>query len=76
MTKYYARRFGEAIATARAETIHDAADILVRKIYGRKAVAIRETGDRGKSGYFQGYVYDEVLRGQNSVGSRFHVTDL
>lgn len=54
-------------------TVETRANTIARKRYGSRAVAIRVTGTRGLSGYFQAYI---PMRGggQNSIGEQFHIS--
>ena len=57
----------------RATSPEHAAQIAVRRLYGRAVVAHRVSGTRGLSGVFQGYVSARG-GGETSRGSNIHVT--
>ena len=76
MKTYIISRKLETITTVRATDYEDAANKAARKLYGRKAVANRTTGNTQMSGYFQAYEpMPRGQRGQNSVGDPFHVSE-
>jgi hypothetical protein len=56
----------------RAASYEHAATIAARRMHGRRAVAIRTTGDAGKSGFFQAYLPLKT-GGLVSTGDPFHV---
>lgn len=56
-------------------TVETRANTIARQRHGARAVAIRVTGTCGLSGYFQAYLpMPRGQRGQNSIGSQFHVS--
>jgi len=56
-------------------TVETRANTYARKHYGSRATAIRVTGTRGLSGYFQAYLpMPRGQRGLNSVGNQFHIS--
>ncbi len=67
----------EQLFEIRAANYEQAAHAAARKLYGRKATAMRTTGTAGMSGYYQAYVpMPKGQGGSNSVGEPFHVMDL
>lgn len=55
-----------------ADRIEEAAELAVRRLYGRSVVAHRVTGDPGKSGVWQGY--ERIAGGGlTSKGAQLHI---
>ncbi|MDQ3539473.1 MAG: hypothetical protein M3440_02195 [Chloroflexota bacterium] len=71
---YTASRHHETIITDRATSVEDAARVIARKLYGRRAATRRVTGTPGMLGYFQDSL-PLPTGGQTSAGSGYHVTE-
>jgi len=72
MTTYTVTPTSGTAFTVRAENVEHASGIAVRRLHGRRAVAVRTTGTRTLSGYFQPY-RPAIGGGMNSTGDPFHV---
>lgn len=69
---YEISRDGLTLGSSRAGTPDEAATRYARRVWGRRAMALRVTGDRGLSGMFQAYLPART-GGQTSTGDPYHV---
>lgn len=61
---------------ARATSVEEAAQHVARRLHGRKAFAMRQTGAVGMSGMFQCYVPAQPYRGCSyAVGGYIHLQE-
>ena len=61
--------------TVRAETIEQAAQHAVNRLVSRRAIAYRQTGERGLSGIWQAYRGNALMGGLSSIGLNIHVME-
>ena len=64
---------GDFLGTVKTDSHIGAANRYARRVFGRKAFALRVTGTERMSGVFQGYVPQG--NASSSIGSPFHVSD-